>query len=164
MKARGLFAPLDGFSFYIGQEPLVLRVGAYHGNGRVGIEVYSAAGEALDKLTVNLPDLPLAEDEVFVPMAPLGPDGDGGRMLIQEALLETGLFKAILVPIPSGFVEDYARRWALTRTDPLIRCRSHGVEYLVQDEATMAKLRQDFERRKQEIAAEVTVKALQRTV
>lgn len=49
----------------IRDEKVVLRKGRYS-NGRVAIQAVCADGEPYCTVTVNLPDEPLADDEVFV--------------------------------------------------------------------------------------------------
>jgi len=46
-------------------EPCTLAFAKYQ-NGRVGILLYSRVGEPMGKATVNLPGVPMAEDEIAI--------------------------------------------------------------------------------------------------
>lgn len=128
---------------------LTFEVGTYgairsiNGNVRFGVTLWieGSAGPA-DKLTVNLPELPLAGDEFFVKR-----DGVVGRhrSRLREALLSSDLFFATdRAPVAQGFVHQYAETWRFRRRGDAT------ADYVVLDPAHQAMLRERVTRGREE--------------
>ncbi len=116
------FQALDGLRFWPStygtpdmQAPFVFGVGFYQPQEawapvwEPAIQVMAESGEAIDKMTVNLPDETHEPDQFFVTVH------GHTREKFNAMLMETGLFENLGNPRSSGFVRLYAETWTFRR-------------------------------------------------
>lgn len=96
-----------GIRFFANGEPYVLRGGMY-GNGRGAVFVETPAGEAVDKLTVNLDEEPLEPHRLHVKVSESSVAGDS----IRAQLLRIGVFVREKAGVGAGYVKNYAEEWS----------------------------------------------------
>jgi len=148
------FKAADGFRFYLDEDPCVLHGGRYS-NGNGALYVTTDAGEALDKLTVNLVDEKVEPDEFFIPVTGAR-EGRSARWRIQRTLLQLGIFEQTKRFAGSGFVEEYGQLW---RFGKLFPAGEHV--YRVADPVCRKVLADAYEAKRMELASRESVDRLQ---
>ena len=72
----------------------------YYDQGRIALQLTTVTGEPVATATINLPEQPLAKDEVFIK------DWSENEVMYY-ALHKAGVVGTILDEIPTGFVKAY---------------------------------------------------------
>lgn len=80
-----------------------------YGNGRPAVLVYSSTGEPECRLTVNLEDEPLGDDEFHVRLEDRRFSG-----AVFQALIDEGVAQPTGRVVSAGYVERYAEVWKLS--------------------------------------------------
>lgn len=122
MTNAALFQAADGIRFWWRKSVVILNAGMY-GNGRGALQFVMDSGEALDKLTVNLADVPLGYDDGFYVRwvgkggAALLGTGEGDSVEVYRMANALGLFFDTGRRVDQGFVTAYAALWRFSTCD-----------------------------------------------
>lgn len=109
--AAELFQALEGTRFvYAGRLVLTLRPGLYP-NGRGAIQV-EADGEPYCVLTVNVPEVPLADDELLVRT---GAESHADVVAVRATVATSRFWTTDGLSVGAGYVSDYATVWKWRR-------------------------------------------------